>query len=92
MNRIDDGHTLSLLACAFTRATGRNFQIEGEIEKEGGTADLIGLGLYIVLLYQYICIVTVCDSTTTGQIMDQLVGTNLSIKVIRWDDGMSLKI
>lgn len=42
MNRIDDGHTLSLLACAFTRATGRNFQIEGEIEKEGGTADLIG--------------------------------------------------
>lgn len=24
MNRIDDGHTLSLLACAFTRATGRS--------------------------------------------------------------------
>ena len=53
MNRIDDGHTLSLLACAFTRATGRNFQIEGEIEDaEGGTADLmglLGLGQYIII-------------------------------------------
>eukprot|EP00435_Cladocopium_sp_Y103_P006210 s196_g2.t1 len=36
MNRIDDGHTLSLLACAFTRAMGRNFQIEDEIEDPEG--------------------------------------------------------
>ena len=55
MHRIDDGHTLSLLACAFTRTTGRNFQIEGEIEKEGGTADLIGLAVYCIIesIYLY---------------------------------------
>ncbi|CAK9009980.1 unnamed protein product [Durusdinium trenchii] len=34
LNRIDDGHTLSLLACAFTRATARNPHVEEESAEE----------------------------------------------------------